>query len=159
MSHASYTMQHGDSTSFLHGIPTCRKTLRYFKNTCFLRATLNMFFWWFGLLFYWKSTDIRLGIFWKTPGPRSSYFWLVRTRHNNKNFPRTPAPPLHTVFWRTFLGFLATLQKKQCFLRATLTPGGSLLERNKDWEDCFFPRLSDFLVVRIFRNSHIFLRK
>ena len=44
MSHASYTMQHGDSTSFLHGIPTCRKTLRYFKKTCFLRATLNMFF-------------------------------------------------------------------------------------------------------------------
>ena len=103
----------------------------------------------------------------------------------------SPAPPLHTVFWRSFLGFLANLQKKfgglvvcfciekvvisvlifyrllqgpdfrtfdlsefsrrlACFSlrdawlwplysslpRATLTPGGSLLEWNKDWEDC-----------------------
>ena len=31
----------------------------------------------------------------------------------NEKFPRTPAPPLHTVFWRSFLGFLANLQKKQ----------------------------------------------
>ena len=28
MSHASYTMQHKDSTSFLHGIPTYRKAHR-----------------------------------------------------------------------------------------------------------------------------------
>ena len=38
-------------------------------------------------------------------------FYLVKSKQL-QNFPRSPAPPLHTVFWRSFLGFLANLQKK-----------------------------------------------
>ena len=69
----------------------------------------------------------------------------------NENFPRSPAPPLHTVFWRSFLGFLANLQKKKFplgLLVHILGPGPKYLQygvfavfkRTYTWEfaDCFY---------------------
>ena len=39
---------------------------------------------------------------------------LAKPSKQLQNFPRTPAPPLHTVFWRSFLVFWQTF-KKTCF--------------------------------------------
>ena len=55
----------------------------------------------------------------------------------NENFPRSPAPPLHTVFWRSFLGFLANLQKKVSF-RATCTYSRPWSKVPAIWRFCCF---------------------
>ena len=40
---------------------------------------------------------------------------LAKPSKQLQNFPRTPAPPLHTVFWRSFLFFWQTFKKKNMF--------------------------------------------
>ena len=44
---------------------------------------------------------------------RTFFAGVLRALHRNKSFPRTPAPPLHTVFWRSFLVFWQTFKKKR----------------------------------------------
>ena len=41
---------------------------------------------------------------------------LAKPSKQLQNFPRTPAPPLHTVFWRSFLVFWQTFKKNMFYL-------------------------------------------